>query len=444
MLLPVEMEGCGRVLVKVNPSEPQTPLKPTPKAKRSRKRKKTLDTKPDVDSAAVPEARAVDRPNWPDTEFPWRSRLMTADGLSSAEREERLRYITSFLDRESDEEEEGRSSSGPSDEPSQSPAAKVLLLRKDQRHGSTGSVIPCDPADARVALLSKKSIRAVQLRLLRRRNTGRSVQNDDGEVLCVCRGRDDGRPLVQCDACRTWYHIQCVGIQSTSELGREEDPWFCGNCVEANTPPLVDVMAEPMFVPTEAGEHGVGCDPPFLNAGLHPSPATPWTRSVRPPMTPPPRLHVPQSSWDEPPSSSSRGDPRTPQFGTTSGFGDMVRVHGSTPGRLPEPSMSTSDEFDPTSTPSRGIMFGLPFATPKDGRWRGGHELFHTPRRAEDGTASVRYHGRVGETPEGPSGMFRGAANNVTPVERTLKRMQGMESPLGTKRSRRTCPHDRI
>jgi len=263
-------------------------------------------------------------------------------------------------------------------------------------------------------------------------------------VLCICRGRDDGRPLVQCDACRTWYHLECIGIQSTSELGREEDPWFCAHCVEPNTPPLVDVpMSEPMFAPTDNGEDGIGYDPPFLNVGLHPSPATPWTRSVRPPTTPPPRLYAPHtapSSWDEPPSSSSRGDPRTPQFGTTSGFGDMVRVYGSTPGRLLEPLLSTSDEFDPTSTPSRGIMFGLPFATPKDGRWRGGHELFQTPKCPEDGTASVRYgayHDRIGEDgPSGTQGLSRATGNNVTPVERTLKRMQGMESPLA-KRSRR-------
>ncbi|KAH0838725.1 hypothetical protein J3R83DRAFT_7055 [Lanmaoa asiatica] len=489
-LFPVEIEGCGRVLMKVEPSEPQTPPKPTPKAKRSRKRKKvSADMKQDVDngSIAVPEDSTIDGPNWPDTEFPWRSRLMARDELSIAEREERLRYIESFFDRDSDEDyaEEGHSSSSrrsPDEVSSRSPRPgqgkmyPLLTHSKDRRHGLTMlSVVPSDPADAKTALLCKRSIRAVQLRLLRRQNTNRTADSDDGEILCTCQGRDDGRPLVQCDACRTWYHLECIGIQSSSELGREEDPWFCANCVEVKTPPPVVVpLSEPTFVPTDDGEHGVGrrgsaglegYDPPFLNGGLNPSPATPWTRSMRPPTTPPRTQHPHTSSgssWDEPPSSSSRGDPHTPQFNTASAFGDMVRVYGMTPGRSLEPSSSTViDEppFDPTSTPSRGIRFGLPFTTPKDGRlgpsssWQGvrgstGHDLFHTPKRpGEDGGATsakygqpLLYHGRVGEvSEEGPS--RTSGPNNVTPVERDPlngpKRMQVLESPLGAKRSRR-------
>ncbi|KAG6373087.1 hypothetical protein JVT61DRAFT_6686 [Boletus reticuloceps] len=493
-LFPVEIEGCGRVLMKVEPSEPQLPPKPTPKAKRSRKRKKaSADMKQDIDkdSAAAPEDGAVDGPNWPDTEFPWRSRLVAQDGLSSAEQEGRLRYIESFLGRDSDEDdvEEGCLSPSPrsldlevssrSPRPGRGTTYPLLSHSKDRRRGTTTlSVISSDPADARAALLSKKSIRAVRLRLLRR-----GADNDDDEVLCVCRGRDDGRPLVQCDACRTWYHLQCIGIQSTSELGREEDPWFCANCAEVKTPPPVVIpMSEPMFVPTDDDEHGVGGhgsadverhDAPFLDARLNPSPATPWTRSLRPPTTPPRTQYAPHtasgSSWDEPPSSSSRGDPRTPQFNTASAFGDMVRVYGMTPGRSLEGSSSTvidESPFDPTSTPSRGIRFGQPFATPKDGRWgsflwqgvRGsasGHELFRTPNHpGEDGGAApsrsaqpLLYHGQVGDVsaagPSGAPGSNRvNGLNNVTPVERDvlsgLKQMQVLESPLGRKRPRRT------
>lgn len=493
-LLPVEVEGCGRVLMRVEPSEPQTPPKPTPKAKRSRKRKKLLaDMKQEVDkrSVAAPEDSTIDEPNWPDTEFPWRSRLMAQDGLSSAEREERLRYIESFLDRDSDSDdvEERRPSSsrcGPDEvssrslRPGRGKMYPLLSHYKDRRRGSTRlSVIPSDPADAKTALLCKKSVRAVQLRLLRRRNTDRTTDSDNSEAVCVCQRQDDGRALVQCDACQTWYHLECIGIRSASELGREEDPWFCANCVKVKTPPPVVVpLSEPTFVPTDDEEHDVnsglpeGYTPLFLNAGLNPSPATPWTRSVRAPMTPPRSQHAQavhtssESSWDEPPSSSSRGDPRTPQFNTASAFGDMVRVYGMTPGRSLEPS-SLADigepPFDPTSTPSRGIRFGLPFTTPKDGRlgmssWQGvrgnGHELFHTPKcPGEDGgTASSRYgqpllyHGRDGEVSEGPSGtqgLYRTTGpTNVTPIERDAlngpKRMQVLESPLGAKRSRRT------
>ena len=482
-LFPVEIEGCGRVLMKVEPSGPQTPPKPTPKAKRSRKRKKaSADMKQDVDkdSNAAPEDSTVDVPNWPDTEFPWRSCLMAQDGLSSAEREERMRYIESFLERDSDEDdvEEGHSSwnrrsldevSSRSPRPGRGKTYPLLFHSRGRRRGTTMlSTIPSDPADARTALLCKKSVRAVHLRLLRRQNSNRGV---DSEILCVCRGRDDGRPLVQCDACRMWYHLECIGIQSTSELGREEDPWFCANCAEVKTPPPVVVpLTEPTFVSTDDDEHGVGgrgCadvegyDPAFLNAGLNPSPATPWTRSVGPPTTPPRTQYAShtglRTSWDEPPSSSSRGDPRTPQFDSASAFGDMVRVYGMTPGRSLEASSLTvnNESFDPTSTPSRGIRFGLPFTTPKEGRWGSvrGSELFHTPKQpGEDGgAASLRYgqpllyHGRVGEVSEGASwvpGLHRTTGpNNVTPIERDplggLKRMQVLESPLGAKRSKR-------
>jgi len=496
-LFPVEIEGRGRVLLKVEPSEPQTPPKPTPKAKRSRKRKRaSADMKQDVgkDRVAAPEDGSVDRPNWPDTEFPWRSRSATQDGLSTAE-QERLRYIESFFDRDSEEDdvEEGHPSSSQrsldeassrSPRPGRGKMYPLLSHSKSRRRGPTSlSLIPGDPVDARTALLSKKSTRAVQLRLLRRRNTNRNADGDDGEILCICRGRDDGRALVQCDACRTWYHLECIGIQSTSELGREEDPWFCANCAEVKTPPPVAVsLSEPTFVLTDDDEHGVGgssradlqgYDPPFLNAGLNPSPATPWTRSMRPPTTPPRTQHATHtasgSSWDEPPSSSSRGDPRTPQFNTASAFGDMVRVYGMPPGRPLETSSTVTDEFpfDPTSTPSRGIRFGLPFTTPKDGRWgsslwqgvRGsGNDLFHTPKHpgedSDGGAASLRYgqpllyHGRVGEVPEeappGVPGLYRTTGpSNVTPVERDalggLRRVQVLESPLGAKRSRRAA-----
>ena len=29
----------------------------------------------------------------------------------------------------------------------------------------------------------------------------------------------------------TWYHLECLGIKDIADLGREEDPWYCHNCV---------------------------------------------------------------------------------------------------------------------------------------------------------------------------------------------------------------------
>ncbi|KAF9242369.1 hypothetical protein BU15DRAFT_44126, partial [Melanogaster broomeanus] len=495
-LYPVEIEGCGRVLMSLDTSEPQAPPKPSPsKAKRSRKKKASADMKQDLDKGGdvALEEPKVDGPNWPDMEFPWRSRSMMQEGFSKAEREERLRYIESFLERDSDSDdaEEGPLSTdrrsvdeltSQSPRPGRGKMYPLLSHFADTRYGSTAlSVVPSDPADAKTALLSKKSIRAIQLRLLRRRNTDRDGDSDGNETVCICQGRDDGRELVQCDACRTWYHPQCIGIQSTSELGREEDLWFCANCVEVKTPPPVVVpLAEPTLVPTaddEVGDKGSGSvgvdegyDAPFFNAGLNPSPATPWTRTTRPPMTPP-QTHSGAyfssgSSWDGP-SSSSRGGPYTPQFSSesASAFGDVARVHSTTPGRVVEASSSLALEespFDPTSTPSRGIKFGAPFTTPKNGLWgssswqglrASGQDLFHTPTLPVQGggsSGSSRHFARYGPHTSYPPRMQQDGTSgaqaphtsfgqdNFTPVGRNVTGpTRLLESPLAGKRSRR-------
>ncbi|KIJ59806.1 hypothetical protein HYDPIDRAFT_118054 [Hydnomerulius pinastri MD-312] len=468
-LFPVEIEGRGRVLVNLDPAEPQTPLKPTPsKAKRSRKKKKPATiVQEELDSVIPSSETRIDAPNWPDTQFPWRSRSTQQDGYWKAEREERRRYIESFLDRDSDEDDAEESPSSPSlslvegalpsHRPGQGKMYPLVSHSRDRRYGPTTiSVVPSDPADARTALLSKKSIRAFTLRRLRRKNSGED--SDGNETVCVCKGQDDGRELVQCDACRTWYHLECIGIQSTSELGREEDPWFCANCVEVKTPPPVVSMplSEPTFVPTdEKVRLDEGYDPPFFHAGLNPSPATPWTRTTRPPTTPPRSNPGPYfssgSSWDEP---SSRGGPRTPQLPSR----DAVRVYKTTvtPGRVVEPLTLDESPFDPTSTPSRGIKFGAPFATPKDSLlWSSkgrAQDLFHTPTRPGEGGASSRHFAhqqggyqqhpsRVGEgdmslLPFTSSG--HSVINEFTPIGRNVNGPgRLLESPLAAKRSRR-------
>ncbi|VDI62765.1 Hypothetical predicted protein [Mytilus galloprovincialis] len=45
---------------------------------------------------------------------------------------------------------------------------------------------------------------------------------------CVCRGPDTGETMVQCDNCREWFHLTCIGmsIQEANEI----DPYICPNC----------------------------------------------------------------------------------------------------------------------------------------------------------------------------------------------------------------------
>ncbi|KAG2364716.1 hypothetical protein BDR07DRAFT_1400883 [Suillus spraguei] len=347
-LAPVEVEGYGRVLMNIGPSDPPSPNKLNlSKKKRYRKKKKTpsMDESKDQNAFTSQSEATVDVPNWPDTQFPWRLRSEQCDDYSKMQEEQRLRYIENFLSRDSDDEDDEERKMYP------------LLARSQNRDRgpTTVSVIPSDPADARTALLSKRSIRQFSFRRAQRKSTDDDI---DDEIVCICRGSDDGRELVQCDGCHTWYHLQCIGIRSIAELGREEDPWFCSSC--AKTPPP-DILSsfEPTFVPTEEK--------------LRHDKTAPWSNSARPPMTPPGRRVGPYfssgSSWDE---TSSQPGPQTPQLSS-------------------QPFMADESSFDPTSTPSRGIRFGAPFATPKNNFWQGrGPELFHTPTRPSEGVSNRR------------------------------------------------------
>ncbi|KAI6128701.1 hypothetical protein EDD16DRAFT_1547639 [Pisolithus croceorrhizus] len=389
-LVPTEIEGCGRVLISVDASEPLTFPKRSPsKGRRSRRKKKVVaDGLGEMDGLLTPSEAKLDAPNWPDMHFPWGSSSMP--DRSQDFEEERLRHIENFLTRDSDEEaEEGPSS------PLRSKTYPALRHTEETRMGSIARIgIP-------------------------------TTDGDGGEVVCICNEPDDERDSVQCDACQIWYHLDCIGIRSTSELGREEDPWFCANCAEAKTPPPVMLsLSEPTFVPTDDKIiGGVSYDLPFLQAGLNPSPMTHWTSSVRPPRTPPGSHGGFQcssgSSWDEPAFPSSHD----------------ARVY-TTPGQVGLLTLEESP-FDPTSTPSRGIKFGAPFATPKNGLWQGRQqELFHTPTRP-GGIALGRQFGPYGSRGVEESAGRSAHAQDITPVVHQLKeRGRPLESPLAGKRSR--------
>lgn len=443
-LTPVEIEGCGRVLMNTEPSDQQT--SPS-KKKGSRKRKKmpSTDVLKDQSTFLSQAEAAGDVPNWPDAQFPWRLRSEQRDDDSKLEEEQRLRCIENFLSRDSDDEDhEETLLQNNTERPGFGPGkGKMYPLLAHSQHRGLGqgpvtmSVVPSDPADARTALLSKRSIRQFSFR----RSPRKSTDNDnDNAILCICRGRDDGRELVQCDGCHTWYHLQCIGIHRVEDLGREEDPWFCGSCA-GTPPPDIPPSSEPTFVPTEEKlRHDKSYDPPFFHASFNPSPATPWSSSRPPPMTPPSRTaggayFSSGSSWDE---SSSQREPHTPQFSSRS-----VRVYTSGMPSGAEPFMADESPFDPTSTPSRGIKFGAPFATPKNNFWQGrGPELFTTPTRPNE-AMSNRPFGRylpAGSEEDLHLPIFSSGpvSHEITPVGLNSTPVGRLaESPLAAKRSRR-------
>ncbi|OSD05633.1 hypothetical protein PYCCODRAFT_1432173 [Trametes coccinea BRFM310] len=380
-LYPVELEGCGRVLVNVPPegapAHPETPPRKRPAKKRKRRGgRKSRGGAGDDDGEPV-------EPDWPDQAFPWCMRAQERSELAKMEEEERLKWIERFLDRDSEsDEEDGDQVLRP---PLQSHDNDQIAHRRGRgkmvpvrvhptsESRSENKLVPSDPADARAALLSKRSVRALAAR------RHREDENDGEEVLCVgCNRGDDGSELVQCDECQTWYHLRCIGIKKISDLGKEEDPWYCDACLDIRPS---SPLTEPTFVPTDDRpiEPSSRRDSLFLQNSILESPAPHWEGIPRAPTTPvrdngidnADRTFSTRSSWGD----SSRAGPSTPDSSAKT-----VRVY-HTPGPFvhERDQLDPETPFDPTTTPSRGIKFSggppptLGLTTPRGsfGIWAG-------------------------------------------------------------------------
>ncbi|RDX51465.1 hypothetical protein OH76DRAFT_1435380 [Lentinus brumalis] len=397
-LYPVEVEGRGRLLLNV-PPEGMVALPDTPVKKRVTRRKRRRGGR--RGQAEAPEEVVV-QPNWLDSAFPWSLRAQERTHTEKMEEEERLKWIERFLDRdsESDSGEEEQELRPPLQSHENDQVAhrrgrgKMVPVRVNpdgaaRAGGSENVLVPSDPADARAALLSKRSVRSLAVR----RRQGRDDEVD--EVKCMgCKRGDDDSDLVQCDECHTWYHLPCIGIKNVSELGREEDPWYCNKCLDI-TPS--SPLAEPTFVPTDdqpldSASHQ---DSFFLQEPLLESPAPHWDSELREPQTPVrgssvrdgtyTRSFSTRSSWGD----SSRGGPSTPDSTART-----VRVY-NTPGpfalAFDRDGFDPETPFDPTTTPSRGIKFSggppptLGLSTPKGGFGWTGPRAGHTPTPAKFG-----------------------------------------------------------
>ena len=468
-LTPIDIQGRGRMLLEM-PEEGKTAITEVRSSKSSRKRsvrnkrkKRSIDTAPSRDKA-LDQGKVLDVPNWPDDEFPWKVRKEELGEADKALEEERLQWIEKFLDRDTDDEnneEERPDCFGASDDGILPPAkwghvyehdvdkpipvrmgrgkmVPLLAHPEDLRraYAKKKCVFPSDPSDARTALLAKRNVRALAYRNQRRQQE-MAMEDEDEDIVCICNGKDDGRESVQCDGCQIWYHLQCIGISSIADLGREEDAWFCGGCMMKSPSPERDafpvVHQEPTFVPTDDAPRVWRTQDPTLYQPLHNSPL--WN----PPRIPktPTRGGGRYSDFDMSSSSDSTRLPSTPQNSTHG-----IRLYNS-PGLFDHhPSTSNDDPpFDPTSTPSRGIKFGA-FTTPKSNPWsiRAGG-LFHTPSRHHSRGSFGRSLGSL-EDVSGSFGAFDGLTRypNVedSPVRRSagregLKAKKVTESPLLTR-----------
>jgi hypothetical protein len=423
-LQPVKVEGMGRILLNLTNDESLMPnaLDDLPWKKRTTRRKKaTKGTQSDAPSpkhpSPVPSIHdEFDGPDWLDSEFPWNMRIQERAETARSEEEHRLQWISKFLERESDSDDEEHDilpSAAWSEiyEPEEPPMpvrmgrGKMVPLKANpsgsshfrsstQQRPKRGMFFPSDPSDARAALLSKRRARTIMYRMQKQRK-GWEDDDSDGnmEIVCLCRGWDDGREMVNCDGCRTWYHLECIGVHDADQLGAHEDAWYCSRCskdhkpgddnnvrIRSRSPNIgrqVERSVEPMLVPTDdSPAQYITRDPLFAPAYFQASPAA-WVSQA--PSTP--IREVNARSYEASSRASFGSTPHTTAGPSTPhSSAHPVRVY-STPNLL---DTGMIEDFDPLSTPSRGVKFsGGLFTTPKP-NWSAratANGLFQTPSR---------------------------------------------------------------
>ncbi|PWN53475.1 hypothetical protein IE53DRAFT_377314 [Violaceomyces palustris] len=55
-------------------------------------------------------------------------------------------------------------------------------------------------------------------------------EEEDDKEYCVCKGKDDGRPMVWCVECDDWFHFKCVGL--TQKEAKNLVEYVCAACSE--------------------------------------------------------------------------------------------------------------------------------------------------------------------------------------------------------------------
>ena len=54
------------------------------------------------------------------------------------------------------------------------------------------------------------------------------IQEGREEVICICQRPDDGRPIVQCDTCKDWFHCNCMKLTRRKAMALPS--FTCPNC----------------------------------------------------------------------------------------------------------------------------------------------------------------------------------------------------------------------
>ncbi|CAG8548892.1 7076_t:CDS:2 [Acaulospora colombiana] len=333
--------------------------------------------------------------DWPDDAYPW-SLLSSKENFVDMRRQQDLQLIAKYLEEssESDDDEDSKPN-GVTD-----PADALAALRAKK---ATRQLIQRKAVKAAVAKATKGKVTASKASSSELRKAKDDIKDvmeldkngeDSDEVACICNGADDGRPMVQCDRCHTWHHVDCV----TKEGEELPEEWFCGKCLASSSSGKAIDIDESSLSTHERPDIGTENNPAFMHVYLSKD-----TNSLSPGVpqffisrdghifgnrTPPssksslPRYPYPYSMWPDSstsprPSTDHFDDPMTAIAATPFGTSSLGSAYGS----------SEDPFFDNLhSTPSRslGLRFAPPFsASPKKDRpWTNYTGAFATPSGA--------------------------------------------------------------
>lgn len=222
--------------------------------------------------------------DWPDCPSgPWSAAGQHIDEL----KQKRRQGIRRWLETDSSDESELESKEAAGSAYQHHPMVAKALLDRARKH-QRAQLFAAASAAASTRTPSKRGRKSKQEQLLRvaetpkRRGrkpktaasvasssrksvaTGASLARSNTSAIfgCKCGIDDDSIIMVQCDGCKSWLHLPCVGINTVNDL---DDEWFCDDCCEAA---LTEHLSPASSMPTSISSYAHLSTPEALEAVL--------------------------------------------------------------------------------------------------------------------------------------------------------------------------------
>ncbi|KAN0061931.1 Transcription factor bye1 [Thecaphora frezii] len=75
---------------------------------------------------------------------------------------------------------------------------------------------------------------------------------EDDNVYCICKGKDDGTPMISCETCHDWFHFKCIKL--TKAAARKLTEYRCQACTEGVAPASATAEDSGSQASDESGE----------------------------------------------------------------------------------------------------------------------------------------------------------------------------------------------